>query len=228
MGRVARNVLHDELRKKHDAVLPVDELELASVEEEDVDCWCVLVQAERLKPDDALILKRVIVDGMAVKDVAADLGVTPGNAMVRLHRARRALRDRLKEHCGTTSARSCSECGCDERGCCVTLLRARGLFVITALAEIVGCYLPYLWLRQGKSALLLLPASASLVAFAWLLTLHPTGAGRTYAAYGGIYVLVSLLWLWVIEGQRPTRWDILGGAVTIAGMAIIVLGARSR
>ncbi|WP_437617159.1 YnfA family protein [Sorangium sp. So ce834] len=110
----------------------------------------------------------------------------------------------------------------------MTLLRARGLFVITALAEIVGCYLPYLWLRQGKSALLLLPASASLVAFAWLLTLHPTGAGRTYAAYGGIYVLVSLLWLWVIEGQRPTRWDILGGAVTIAGMAIIVLGARSR
>ncbi|WP_437965681.1 YnfA family protein [Sorangium sp. So ce260] len=110
----------------------------------------------------------------------------------------------------------------------MTLLRAGGLFVITAIAEIVGCYLPYLWLQRGKSALLLLPAAASLAAFAWLLTLHPTGAGRTYAAYGGIYVTVALLWSWWIEGQRPTRWDILGGIVTVAGMAIIVLGARSR
>lgn len=118
VGRVVRNVLLDELRKKHDVVLPVDELELATVEEDGVDCWCVLVQAEHLKPEYALILKRVIVDDMAVTDVAAELGVTPGNAMVRLHRARKALRDRLKEHCGTTSARSCSECGCDERGCC--------------------------------------------------------------------------------------------------------------
>ncbi|WP_438027026.1 RNA polymerase sigma factor [Sorangium sp. So ce233] len=118
VGRVVRNVLLDELRKKRDAVLPVDELDLAAVEEDVVDCWCVLVQAEQLKPEYALILKRVVVDGLAVTDVAAELGVTPGNAMVRLHRARKALRDRLKEHCGTTSARSCSECGCDERGCC--------------------------------------------------------------------------------------------------------------
>ncbi|WP_438018093.1 sigma-70 family RNA polymerase sigma factor [Sorangium sp. So ce315] len=118
VGRVVRNVLLDELRKKHDVVLPVDELELSSVEGDAIDCWCVLVQAERLKPEYALILKRVVVDGMAVTDVAAELGVTPGNAMVRLHRARKALRDRLKEHCGTTSAWSCSECGCGERGCC--------------------------------------------------------------------------------------------------------------
>jgi RNA polymerase sigma-70 factor (ECF subfamily) len=118
VGRVVRNVLLDELRKKRDVVLPVDELDLAAVEEDVVDCWCVLVQAEQLKPEYALILKRVVVDGLAVTDVAAELGVTPGNAMVRLHRARKALRDRLKEHCGTTSARSCSECGCDERGCC--------------------------------------------------------------------------------------------------------------
>lgn len=119
VGRVVRNVLLDELRKKHDVVLPVDELELASVVEEDgVDCWCVLVQAEQLKPEYALILRRVVVDGIPVTEIAAELGVTPGNAMVRLHRARKALRDRLKDHCGTTSARSCSECGCDERGCC--------------------------------------------------------------------------------------------------------------
>ncbi|WP_437949820.1 sigma-70 family RNA polymerase sigma factor [Sorangium sp. So ce296] len=118
VGRVVRNVLLDELRRKHDVALPVDELELSSVEEDSVDCGCVLFQADRLKPEYALILKRVIVDGVAVTEVAAELGVTPGNAMVRLHRARKALRDRLEEHCGTTSARSCSECGCDERGCC--------------------------------------------------------------------------------------------------------------
>ena len=62
------------------------------------------------------------------------------------------------------------------------------LFVATALAEIIGCYLPYLWLRQGKSLLLLIPAAVSLALFAWLLTLHPAAAGRIYAAYGGIYV----------------------------------------
>jgi RNA polymerase sigma-70 factor (ECF subfamily) len=118
VGRVVRNVLLDELRKKRDVVLPVDELEPVPVEEDSADCWCALVQAEQLKPEYALILRRVIVDGMAVTDVAAELGVTPGNAMVRLHRARKALRDRLKEHCGTTSVRSCSECGCEERGCC--------------------------------------------------------------------------------------------------------------
>jgi small multidrug resistance family-3 protein len=110
----------------------------------------------------------------------------------------------------------------------MTALRAAGLFIITAIAEILGCYLPYLWLRRGKSALLLLPAAASLALFAWLLTLHPTGAGRTFAAYGGIYVMVALLWLWFVEGQRPTRWDVIGAAVAVAGMIIIVLGAKSR
>lgn len=63
-----------------------------------------------------------------------------------------------------------------------------GLFVLTAIAEIVGCYLPYLWLRQDKSILLLIPAAISLAAFAWLLTLHPTATGRVYAAYGGVYI----------------------------------------
>jgi len=76
------------------------------------------------------------------------------------------------------------------------------LFLATALAEILGCYLPWLWLRQGRSAWLLLPAAASLALFAWLLTLHPSAAGRTYAAYGGVYVVVALLWLW--RGRLPT------------------------
>jgi len=104
------------------------------------------------------------------------------------------------------------------------LVQAGALFAVTAVAEILGCYLPYLWLRSGKSSLLLAPAALSLAAFAWLLTLHPTGAARTYAAYGGVYITVAILWLWIVERARPNRWDLLGCAVTLAGMAIIVLG----
>lgn len=107
------------------------------------------------------------------------------------------------------------------------VLNTFGLFVLTALAEIVGCYLPYLWLKQGKSVWLLLPAGLSLALFAWLLTLHPTAAGRVYAAYGGVYVCVALLWLWLVDGIRPTGWDILGGSVAVLGMAIIMLAPRS-
>nr|WP_216619753.1 YnfA family protein [Myxococcus xanthus] len=106
------------------------------------------------------------------------------------------------------------------------MLYAFGLFVVTAVAEVVGCYLPYLWLRQGKSPLLLVPAAGSLAVFAWLLTLHPTGAARTYAAYGGVYIAVALVWLWLVEGERPTTWDLVGALVAILGMAIIVLGPR--
>ena len=106
----------------------------------------------------------------------------------------------------------------------MTLARTCALFVVTAVAEILGCYLHYLWLRQGKPALLLLPAALSLAAFSWLLTLHPTGAARTYAAYGGVYVTVAILWLSVVEKARPTRWDLIGSAVALLGMAIIVVG----
>ena len=98
------------------------------------------------------------------------------------------------------------------------------LFIATALAEIVGCYLPWLWLKQGKPAWLLLPAAASLALFAWLLTLHDTtGAGRVYAAYGGVYIGVALVWLWAVDGIRPTPWDVAGVLVALAGMAIIML-----
>ncbi|MBA2659653.1 MAG: YnfA family protein [Nitrosospira sp.] len=100
------------------------------------------------------------------------------------------------------------------------------LFLATAVAEIIGCYLPYLWLKQGQSAWLLVPAAASLALFAWLLTLHPTAAGRTYAAYGGVYVFVAVLWLCAIEGIRPTVWDAAGSLVVLAGMAIIMFGPR--
>ena len=101
------------------------------------------------------------------------------------------------------------------------------LYLLTAVAEIVGCYLPYLWLREGRSAWLLLPAAASLALFAWLLSLHPAAAGRVYAAYGGVYIGVAILWLWAVDGIRPTSWDLLGSAVALAGMAIIAFGPRS-
>lgn len=100
------------------------------------------------------------------------------------------------------------------------------LFVVTACAEIAGCYLPYLWLRRGGSAMLLVPGAVCLGAFAWLLSLHPTAAARTYAAYGGVYVSTALLWLRIVEHQKLTWWDLLGGGVTLAGMAIIVLAPR--
>ena len=100
------------------------------------------------------------------------------------------------------------------------------LFAATAIAEIVGCYLPYLWLRQGQSVWLLVPGAASLALFAWLLTLHPTAAGRTYAAYGGVYIFVALLWLWLVEDIRPTGWDMAGVFVALAGMGIIMFAPR--
>jgi small multidrug resistance family-3 protein len=106
-------------------------------------------------------------------------------------------------------------------------LRVPGLFVVTALAEIVGCYLPWLVLSQGRSSWLLLPAAVSLAAFVWLLSLHPGATGRTYAAYGGVYVVVALLWLWRIDGAVPTRWDLAGGMICLLGMAIIALQPRT-
>jgi small multidrug resistance family-3 protein len=109
----------------------------------------------------------------------------------------------------------------------VLILKTLGLFFVTAIAEILGCYLPYLWLKKNGSPWLLLPALASLALFAWLLTLHPTAAGRVYAAYGGVYVGVAILWLWAVDGIRPTYWDLVGAAVALVGMTIIVLGPRS-
>lgn len=107
------------------------------------------------------------------------------------------------------------------------LLKTFLLFVCTALAEIVGCYLPYLWLKQDKSAWLLVPAAVSLALFAWLLTLHPTAAGRVYAAYGGVYIGVAMAWLMMVDKVRPTPTDWIGVAVSLVGMMIIVLGRRT-
>ena len=106
------------------------------------------------------------------------------------------------------------------------LLRTFALFVLTAVAEIVGCYLPWLWLKQGGSAWLLLPGAASLALFAWLLSLHPTAAGRVYAAYGGVYIGVAMVWLMLVDKVRPTMTDWVVVALCRAGMAVIMSGPR--
>ncbi|MGO4814088.1 YnfA family protein [Cupriavidus sp. 2MCAB6] len=105
-------------------------------------------------------------------------------------------------------------------------MKTFALYLVTACAEILGCYLPYLWLRQGASAWILIPGALALVLFAWLLSLHPDASGRVYAAYGGIYIAVAIAWLWLVDGVRPSHWDLAGVAVAIAGMAIIVFQPR--
>lgn len=109
----------------------------------------------------------------------------------------------------------------------MTELKTLALFALTALAEIIGCYLPYLWLKEGKSAWLLVPSILSLMAFVWLLTLHPAAAGRVYAAYGGVYVAMAIVWLWAVDGIRPTSWDMIGAGVALLGMAIIMFAPKA-
>ncbi|MEX3095380.1 YnfA family protein [Serratia ureilytica] len=104
------------------------------------------------------------------------------------------------------------------------MLKTTLLFFATALAEIIGCFLPYLWLKKQGSAWLLLPAALSLMLFVWLLTLHPAASGRVYAAYGGVYVATALLWLRVVDGVKLSTLDWVGAGVALAGMLIIVSG----
>lgn len=106
-------------------------------------------------------------------------------------------------------------------------LKSIALFSLTALAEILGCYLPYLWLKEDKSIFLLIPAAACLALFAWLLTLHPAATGRVYAAYGGVYIVVAICWLWGVDGVKPSTWDVIGASVSLVGMAIITFAPRA-
>lgn len=107
------------------------------------------------------------------------------------------------------------------------LLKTTALFFLTALAEIAGCYLSLLWLRGRAPTWSLGPAALCLVLFVWLLTLHPAAAGRVYAAYGGCYIMASLVWLHLVDKVSLSAHDWVGGGVALLGMAIIVLGWKS-
>lgn len=107
------------------------------------------------------------------------------------------------------------------------LWKTTALFMLTAVAEIVGCYLPYLCLKKAGSPWLLLPAAVSLALFAWLLTLHPAASGRVYAAYGGVYIVVALFWLRWVEGMTLQMTDWLGAGIALVGMMVIVSGWKA-
>jgi len=109
----------------------------------------------------------------------------------------------------------------------LSLARAFGLFFLTAIAELLGCYLPLLWLSGKGSAWLLVPAALSLTAFVWLLTLHPAASGRVYATYGAIYIATAIGWLYAVDGVTPTWNDYVGVGLALAGAGTIALGHRS-
>ena len=106
------------------------------------------------------------------------------------------------------------------------VLATFGLFLITAVMEILGCYFPYLILNQHKSQWLWIPTALALAAFVWLLTLHPAASGRIYAAYGGIYIFTALMWLKFVDQVSLTRWDIMGGAIVLVGAAVIIYNPK--
>lgn len=107
------------------------------------------------------------------------------------------------------------------------LLRTLGLFGVTAVAELLGCYLPMLWLSGKGSAWLLVPAALSLMVFVWLLTLHPAASGRVYATYGAVYIATAMAWLWLVDGVAPVWTDFAGVALALAGAAVIALGHKA-
>lgn len=107
-------------------------------------------------------------------------------------------------------------------------MQTAAAYIGAALAEIAGCYAFWAYLRLDKPVWWLIPGLASLALFAWLLTLADSpAAGRAFAAYGGVYIAASLAWLWLVEGARPDRWDLIGGAICLAGAAVILAGPRA-
>lgn len=105
----------------------------------------------------------------------------------------------------------------------IDILKTFLLFSLTAFFEIVGCYFPWLVLKSNKPYWLLIPGLISLSIFSFLLTLHPTASGRTYAAYGGVYIFVALIWLFLVDKASITKYDIIGACISITGMFVIML-----
>lgn len=106
------------------------------------------------------------------------------------------------------------------------VLRALGLFTATAIAELIGCYLPLLWLSGKGSPWLLVPAALSLVAFVWSLSLHPMASGRIYASYGAVYISAASAWLWLVDGIKPSWSDMVGVGLALCGAGVIAFGHR--
>lgn len=116
----------------------------------------------------------------------------------------------------------------DDAGRAVALLHTTAVFAAAALAEIAGCLAAWAVLRHGASPWWLAPGLASLALFAVLLTrVDSPAAGRAFAAYGGVYIVASLGWLWAVEGVRPDRWDVSGALLCLAGAGLILLGPRA-
>lgn len=105
-------------------------------------------------------------------------------------------------------------------------MKAAGLYLLTAIAELLGCYLPLLWMTGRAGVWILVPAACALACFVWLLSLHPHAAGRVYAAYGGVYVAAAVVWLWLVDRVVPDRWDLLGAGLMLAGAGLIYFGPR--
>lgn len=109
----------------------------------------------------------------------------------------------------------------------IMLPRTIGLFAVTAIAELLGCYLPMLWLSGKGSPWLMVPAAFSLAIFVWLLTLHPAASGRVYATYGAVYIAAAMFWLFLVDGATPRWTDFAGVALALAGAGVIALGHKS-
>lgn len=111
----------------------------------------------------------------------------------------------------------------------MTVLRSIGLFVAAGLAEIGGGYLVWRWLREGSPWPVGLLGAVILVGYGVIPTLQRTADfGRVYAAYGGVFVVMSLLWGWGIDRHRPDTYDWLGAAIVTAGVAVIFFAPRSH
>ena len=105
-------------------------------------------------------------------------------------------------------------------------IRIIGLLVLASFAEISGAYLIWQWIRSNKSAWMGLLGVVALLVYGLTQTLQPFNFGRVFAAYGGVFITVALLWGWLVDGQVPDRWDLIGASFAIGGAAIILWGPR--